>query len=510
MTIDASPKTRAWIIAAMVFVLGFDLAFLWQRRAGATTSEFGGHPEEAAHYVTGLAVQNYLAHNFGTAPQNSLAEFSTHYPIVRSLAPAPLFPVALATWTSVFGKSRTSVLLLMCFLAALVALLLHLAVRREFGEAAGAIAAALFLSLPLVREHTATLLPAMLCTVFMFAAALAFARLIERARIADGLWFGLCAALALLTDRAALALLLFIPLALGLSGKWRLLTRPAFWIGLALTAPPVSHFRTTDWTRVSVDFTRAAASFYAAQLAAAVGAILLLIKLPSLIAKICRSAERTARWSAAAALLLGIVVFIVLFPAELEAHRVLPALPAALMFAVAGCAAIAKRLGRSTGFILLLAGVLTLVLSETVMVTWRTKKWSGFQSLAEIVLNSGEHPQARILVCSDPTGEGMFISEIALGEPRPARLIERADTLFANTKFADDESLANLIGAHHFDYIVFDESNPDLEHANQHDMLRRVLREPSDRFWEMSSAPVIRDGLPQDQPARLYRVTGKN
>ena len=40
--------------------------------------------------------------------------------------------------------------------------------------------------------------------------------------------------------------------------------------------------------------------------------------------------------------------------------------------------------------------------------------------------------------------------------------------------------------------------------------LRRVLKENSDRFWEMSSAPVVRDGIRQDGPARLYRVVGKD
>ena len=464
MTLDSSPKTRAWIIAAMVFVLGFDLAFLWQRRAGATASEFGAHPDEAAHYITGLAVKNYLAHDRGTAWKKSREDFSAHYPIVQPLRRAPLFHAVEAAWMSAFGKSRTSVLLLMCFLAALVALLLHLAVRREFGEAAGAIAAALFLSLPLVREHTATLLPAMLGTACMLAAALALARFLERKRAIDALLFGIAALLALFASPVRLA---------------------------------------------SLAFNRAAVPFYTAQLAAALGVILVLITVPSLIRKLARPAERTPFWTCAAALLIGVFFFAILAPGALDPARLLPALPAAILFAVAGCAAIAKRFGRATGFILLLAGVLTLVLSETVMVTWRAKKWSGFQSLAGIVLESGEHPQARILVCSDPAGEGMFISEMAMSEPRPARTIERADTFFANTKFTDDEALADLVGARHFDYIVFDESNPDLDHANQHDLLRRVLRENSDRFWEMSSSPVVRDGLPQDRPARLYRVTGK-
>ena len=177
---------------------------------------------------------------------------------------------------------------------------------------------------------------------------------------------------------------------------------------------------------------------------------------------------------------------------------------------MAGCAAVAKRLVRSTGFILLVAGVLAVALFETVLPIWRAKRWSGFRPLAEIILQAEEHPNARVLVCSDRTGDGMFISEIAMGETHPTRTVERAETLLANTKFSEDEDLASLLSARHLDYIVFDESNPDLDRAPQHDTLRRVLRENPDRFWEMSSSPVIRDGVRQDSPARLYRVTRKD
>ena len=148
MTPDASPKkpaaTRPWVIAAIVLVLGFDLAFLWQRRAGATESELGGHPDEAAHYITGLAARNYFAHDLARGPHESFADFSSHYPGVRSVANPPLFPVAEAAWISAFGKSRTSVLMMMCLVAAFIALLLHLALREEFGVPAGVVSSSTF------------------------------------------------------------------------------------------------------------------------------------------------------------------------------------------------------------------------------------------------------------------------------------------------------------------------------------------------------------------------------
>lgn len=504
------PASRAWVIAAIIFVLGFDLAFLWQRRAGATSSEFGGDPAEAAHYVTGLAVQHWLAHDFAGGPQRALTDFAKHYPIVRASAWPPLYPVTQAAWTSAFGKSRTSALMLMCLLATIVAVLLYFALREEFGDAAGIVAAAVFLSLPLVREQYSLVLPEMLCTAWMLAAALALGRFFERERWSDALWFGLFAALAILTDWAGLALVLVVPIAVFLSRKTGLLARLPFWSGMilacALAGPLAWYFRVTGWSLLSFDFSREALPFYAARLAVGIGFILFLFAVPSLIGKILRPAGRAGHWAVHAALLAGVVIFVILAPAELEPRRLLPALPTAMMFAAAGCAAVAKRLGRSAGFVLLIAGVLTIALLESVVVTWRAKKWSGFQPLAEIVLQAEDHRNTRVLVCSDRTGEGMFISEIALAETQPRRFIESAETLFANTKFSDEEELAKLIENRGFHYVVFDESNPGLDHSPRHDMLRQLLREGSDRFWEMSASPVIRDGIAQEASVRLYRV----
>ena len=506
-----APKTtaasRPWIVAAILFVVAFDIAFAWQQRAAAPASELGGHPDEGAHYVTGLAVQNSLAH----PRQNPFSDSAAHYPIVRQAAWPQLFPAMQAAWMSVFGKSRRSVLLLMCVLAASVALLLFLALREEFGWTAAAIGAAIFLSLPLVREHCAMLMPDVLCAAWMLAATLAFARFVERGRLSDALGFGALATLAILTDRAGIALALLVPPALLFSGKWRVVGQPPFWAGIApaiaLGAALLWHFRDPALPGPSFDFMRAALPFYLAGLATALGVVLLLITVPGIVVKTLRPRERSVRLSCVAALIAATVLFAILAPADLDLRRLLPAIPAVIFFAVVGSAAVAQRLGRSPSFVLLTAGVLAIALHELAPATWRTKKWSGFRALVEILMEDPSRPNARVLVCSDRTGEGMFISELAMAENAPARFIELADSLLANTTFGEDEDLARLLISRHIDYIVFDSSNPELDRDPHHDMLRRVLRDKSDRFWEMFTSPVIRDNIAQDAPARLYRVT---
>src|ERR1700761_8216693 len=51
---------RGWIVSLVVFLAAFALAFAWQRSFGSYQSEFGGHPDEPGHVVTGLFVRDAL------------------------------------------------------------------------------------------------------------------------------------------------------------------------------------------------------------------------------------------------------------------------------------------------------------------------------------------------------------------------------------------------------------------------------------------------------------------
>ena len=77
-----STRLRPFFLAAIVFVFAFDVAFLWQLFAGAYGSEFGGHPDEAGHYVTGLMVRDYVATGFPGSPMKFAGEYYRHYPKV--------------------------------------------------------------------------------------------------------------------------------------------------------------------------------------------------------------------------------------------------------------------------------------------------------------------------------------------------------------------------------------------------------------------------------------------
>jgi hypothetical protein len=292
-----------------------------------------------------------------------------------------------------------------------------------------------------------------------------------------------------------------------------------------LAGPWTWQFRRSIWLQFhpSWNFTREALPFYAGKFGLAMGALLALLMIVGLAVKLLQPAERTGRWSAFAALIASVVVFQGIVPDGLETRHLLPAVPAAVMFAVAGCAFLARRFGAHASRALAIetgvVAVLTIGLFEFILPGTKMKKWSGFRPLAQAVLEDKESPQGRVLVASDASGEGMFIAEIATAEKRPGHTIDRASTLLADTqsseryhrsKFADDEELTDFLLEQNLNYIVLDDSVSDLRRGAYHDMLKRVLSENTERFWEVETAPIVRDSILQETPVRLYRVLARN
>jgi hypothetical protein len=522
-------KPRGWLIAGIVFVLAFDLAFTCQRHAGAYSSELGGHPDEAGHYVAGLMAHDYLAQGIYQSPLRFAEEFHRHYPKTGNGVPLPAFYAAQAVWMLPFGESKTSALLLLDALVAIVAVLLFRVLHAEFGIFPAGIATALFLSLPLVREYYSLIMAEMLCTAAMFAATATFGRFLERGKPSDALSFGLLAALAIMTKSSGLALALVVPLSLLLTRKWHLLSRPAFWGAVAITVvlagPWTWQFRGGNWLQFdpSWSFTREALPYYGGKFGLAIGPLLALLMIVGLAVKLLRPTERAGRWSAFAALIASVVLFHGILPGGLEARHLLPAVPAALMFAVAGCAFLARRFGTNAGRALAIEmgviAVLTIGLFEFILPGKEAKQWTGFRPLAQAVLEDKENPQGRVLVASDASGEGMFVAEMATAEKRPGHTIDRASTMLADAeasgryhraRFADDEELTDFLVAQNLNYIVLDDSVPDLDRGAYYDMLKRVLLENSERFWEVATAPIVRDSILQETPIRLYRVQARN
>ena len=307
LPIDA--RARATCVVALLAACA--LALFWQWEFGAYRSEFGGHPDEAAHVVTGLFVRDalvegwkYAAGGFHGSPVRLGREFAdryyTHYPKIGLGVWPPFFYLVRASWTLPFGASRISLLLLLGVLAAILGGMVFRVLRDEFGASLAGVAAAVLLSLPLVRTYYGMVMAETLSAVLMLGAMLAFGAFLDREKRRDAIWFGVLAALAILTKGTGLALGLAAPLALLMTRRFHLLARPALWLSVAIVvvvAGPwtwaTRNLGKGGWLQPdpSWSFTREALPYYAGKCAVALGPVLLLFVAIGVLAENRRSVQ---------------------------------------------------------------------------------------------------------------------------------------------------------------------------------------------------------------------------
>lgn len=536
-------KSYPWAIALIVFIVAFDVAFFWQRAGGSYQSEFGGHPDEAAHVVTGLFIRDailkgadYATNGFHGSPvkvgKEFAGEYYSHYPKIGLGVWPPVFYLAQAAWTLPLGVSRTTLLLLMCALAGALALVFYRALREEYGAwpaLAGAIA---LLSLPLVRMHYGMIMAETLSALFMFGAMLCFGNFLDRERRNDVLWFGLFAALAILTKGTGLALALAGPLALAITKEFRLLKRPALWSAvliIVLVAGPwtwaTRNLGKGGWLQPepSWSFTREALLYYGGKFGLALGVVYGLAMAIGLIVKLRPQEPHRGRWAAAAALMVGVVIFQSIAPVGLEARHLIPALPAALMFSVAGFAWVIRRvlrlgvdapISRSAPWI----AMATLLALFSVVFPIRKKDCGGFGPLAETMLKQAA-PADVVLISSDATGEGMFIAEVALREKRPGHMIQRASKSLASSTwsgsgyapaFEKEEDLLTFMTSGQIQFLVIDDAGLGAKRRAHHDQLRDLVERYPQHFQPVAETDLQREGQLLQPSLKLYQIPRRN
>ena len=142
-------------------------------------SELGAHPDEAAHFVTGLMVRDYLASGFHESPLRYADEYYRHYPKIGLGVWPPFFYLVQAVWTLVFPAGVATVLRLMIALGLALALVTGGWLWREFGWVEAVTGAVLLMALPLVQQYSNMVMAEMLSALLMFGAAGYFARYLE-------------------------------------------------------------------------------------------------------------------------------------------------------------------------------------------------------------------------------------------------------------------------------------------------------------------------------------------
>jgi hypothetical protein len=433
--IDIAVKVKPFWLGLLLFAVFLGATITLQILSGAHQSEFGGYPDEPAHFVTSLMVRDYLAGmNYGD-PMEFAQNYYAHYPKVAIGHWPPLLYLVQALWMLVFPVSRTSILLQMACMTAVLAWMVSALVKRHFGWQAGVLAGLLTICLPITQTYTNEVMAESLLTVVSFAAAIYFARYLETERWQDSALFGIFASLAILTKGSGWDLAIVPPVALLLTRKFRLLGKRSFWLPvivvLLLCGPwqiMTMKLAQRGWTggdQPNLIFTIHALGEFLPIMVNLLGwslAPLILIGVITSIAIPYFRSKTEAEWATMAALVVAVWLFHSVVPAGVEERKLIVAVPALILFLFAGGAWLARRL-RWNPAIIAAAGVAAFALQGFSLVR---ETHYGFIEAAEFIDSRADLHSADILVSSERDGEGILVSELAMREHRLTHRVIRA------------------------------------------------------------------------------------
>ena len=495
------PKSRGWVRVLIAFIIAFDVAAFFQWADGAFQSEFGGHPDEATHYLTGLRVRDAALHTWDRAHPGGV-----QHP-VAALRRTPAFDITQGAWMLVFGTSRLATLLFMAALAAATTALIFGTVRREFGEWAAVAAALLWLCAPAVRESYETILPGQFLAFILTAAVVCGAWFFDHRRrgtpLAEGKKPSAVAPQIARTSR---------------SGE----SRRIVYFAAAAVIGGVLFQSITGALEFAPGPPLSAISFLQ-KCAQLLGVGTACFALAGIFIRRKTQPAPGAGWFVMAVLLpvlLGVGWRQAAWP---DSRALIIATPILTMLAVRGAVSLAGIVGSQTAiarefprrralwiFLLLLLALPPDLLSH------RQKEWQGFGPTARTLIEESRGASLALVV-SDPRGEGMLISEIAMRDPQRQITIERGSETLVDAagsaprgrpmeRFLEDEQLFAHLTSGRIRYIVLDSAVPEDSRAGYHDQVRRILEGNVRSFWPMYDCPITRDGEPQGHPLRIFRV----
>lgn len=453
-----------------VFVLLLAVVISLQVASGTYHAEFGGYPDEPAHYVTSLMLRDYIIGFQWGSPLQFALQYYHYYPKVAFGHWPPFFYIVQAIWMLLFSTSRASIRLEIACTTVLLGYSVYQECRRWFGGYGSAVLAGLLLvTIPLVQQYTDEEMSEMLLTFLCFWAAIFFARYLDSEGWQHNALFGVFFSLAVLTKGSGWLLAGLIPIALLLRRKFRLLTRWQFWIAPAivgLLCVPWQLYTLTmaeqGWTETShagLPFTLMAIYQFSMILLRVAGWPLAVLALIGIFATVLAPAlgrqirvlrnqdqELTAAPHALSsgpavmfALVICTIVFHAIVPAGIEDRKLLIAVPAWILFIFAGGFWLSDQLplphqfGKWRSYLVAAAAITAFALGTFSI---PREKHYGFENAARYITSHPDLKHDTILVSDNSAGEGLLISEIAMHERRPGNVIIRGTKAFAQVDWA--------------------------------------------------------------------------
>lgn len=500
-------------LAASLLLL---VAVALQVVSGAYQSEAGTtSPDEAAHFVSGLMVRDYLVGALGSEPVRYALEYYSHYPKVAIGNWPPVFYLLQGVWMAVLPARPESVLVLIAACAAGTAYIVLRLLRGVVRVPYAWLCASLFLLLPPVPRYLGGVLAELPLTLLATAALFHWIRFVDSGRRGHAVAFAGFAVLAALTKGNGLFLCLVPLLSILIGRRWALLaSRPLWYTVLAVllvTVPWIGYFFETiraGWLDVefSPGFTRAALLAYPAQLARSLGPVLSGLAVIGAWMGLRRTRGReSAIWEVALASCLAAVLFHSLVPTGLSRRHMIVAFPAVLLLAGGGLRTVDRWLGARLHPQRVAAALVVVTAGSFMALSFRLPHQGvrGYGAAAEQVRASvGRGAASTSLVVSDAIGEGAYIVEMASRDPlRPHHTVWRGSKLLSSATWAgrdyvlrarSEAELLRLLERAGIQAVLVDRSSGTSPHRT---LLERTIAAHPHRFRPGGRVGVERPGL---------------
>lgn len=407
----------------------------------AFTNESGAFPDEGSHFMSGIMVHDYLVDSMAASPMEFAENYYIHYPKVAIGQWPPLFYLVQALWMVIFTVSRNSIVFLLAVITTLIAFTIYIQLRKEFSIIISLVPAVMFLLTPIVQKYADIIMAEMLLTLLTLWSIIVLARFIETQKLKHAIAFGFLAGATIMTKGNGLALGIATLLTVFFCADFKILKNYKFWLIPAIVLVICLPFYIfsiqivqNSWVEAGphTGFFLSAIKTYPIKLLRLIGIIIFILFLVGFVSNIKKIKDKnlSPKWAAICSLPISVLLLLCIIPSSIEVRHLIQFLPAVFMLVCPGIVWVADGVTISMLSLNYKACVLSiLVLICFVLTTFNLPQQAdafGFANIAELVLQNKTKSNSVVLISSDPEGEGMFISELAIREKRPGHIVLRA------------------------------------------------------------------------------------
>jgi hypothetical protein len=509
--------TRPFALVTMAcLAIGMAMVYL-----GDWSPEFGRHPDEAAHFITGTLFHDWVLSDYPWPPVDYAREYYTRYPKVAIGHWPPAFYMIQAAWYSLFGVSRCSATSLSMIVGIVYLVFLFELLRRLSSRGAAFGAVALVVVSPVFRYVVSLFMADLLVALLVLGALSAYGVYLCGGRTIPALGFGVLSSLAILTKQDAITLAMVPPIAVVLLRRWNLLRdwrfyAPALVVVFLCTPYHLATHRYVGsaWEGLPHPPPLQKLGFVASGFRPAGLGCIPLLGLGCIA--ITRNWRTSGRVSAMAAVFVGhatgVAAVQLATPVSMDPRYLISLIGPFAFLAAMGLHLLVTARGWSSWRRGLLFACLAGLIAVGIPPGF-SPRVTGYRDLVTPFAEEGR--PTIVLVCSDSRGDGAIIAEFRLQNREELIFLIRADKVLASStwmgqnyelSFDDEDSLVVFLESKGFDYVILDSFRE--AGARHHELLERAITGDPSRFLLVRTSPIVRrrGDLIQHGTARIYEV----